>query len=37
MAFDALLKQFDEDPVKAKGLADDAALVIKNPEISPLS
>ncbi len=33
MAVDALLKQFDKGPVKAKGFADDAALVIKGPDI----
>ena len=36
MAFDALLKQFDKGPVKAKGFADDAALVIKGPDIPSL-
>ncbi len=36
MAFDAVLKQFDKDPVKAKGFTDDAALVIKGPDIPSL-
>ncbi len=36
MAFDALLKQFNKGPVKAKGFADDAALVIKGPDIPSL-
>ncbi len=36
MAFDALLDKFNRGPIKAKGFANDAALVIKDLDIPSL-